>query len=88
MGERKRAEERIGRKSTYFSRISLCIPATDPAKSGFRPNLSNPRTYTVVRYCRPVPVDRPDFVARLQLPVGERKKSKRERALRERWLLF
>jgi len=35
-GERKREEERTGRKSTYSGRIFLCIPTTDPAERGFQ----------------------------------------------------
>jgi hypothetical protein len=80
--------------------ISLCIPDTDPAERGFRPDLSNPRTYTGVRstdpagssrkpsrelVARPFPADRPDAVdVRLQSKAGERKKN--EEALRERWV--
>jgi hypothetical protein len=67
-----------GREREWKGRISLCIPATDPAERGFRPNLSNPSTYIGVRstdpagsdrkpsrepVARPVPVDRPDPVA-------------------------
>jgi hypothetical protein len=84
-GERKREEERIGR-------ISLFIPATDPAECGFRPDLSNPRTYTDVGLtyptrsgrkpsrdlvAHPVPADRPDAIdVRLQSSAEERKKNK------------
>jgi hypothetical protein len=97
-GERKREEERTGQKSIYSSRISLCIPATGPAEHGFRPNLSNPHTYTgiglidlaenqlstVVRSRRPIPADRPDSVARLQSPAGERERERERERARER----
>jgi hypothetical protein len=89
-----------GRERERKGWISLCILATDPAERGFRPDLSNPRTYTGVRstdpagsgrkpsrepISGPVPADRPDAVdVRLQSKAGERKKN--EEALREGWV--
>jgi hypothetical protein len=92
-GERQREEERIGRKPTYFGRISLCIPGTDPAERGFRPDLSNPCTYTGVgstnpagsgrklsRYpvACPILADHPDPIAHPRKQKKKKKKKKKK----------